>query len=536
MSNRSVFLPLLPAAALLWACGDSSTNNPPPPPPPPQGNVSAGAHTGAPAQLEVNSTVELTANVTSTNCNPTPTVVWSTSSGGTATVSNTGLVTAVAPGPVTITATAGGKSGTAEINVVAIPVAEVVLTPDAVTIANGRSHQVIATALDGAGEPIEGVEFTWSSDNASVTVDDNGLVTAATANSSAAITATADGINAAVVVSTVRPRLAFLWNDDSEATGNRSPDEWYSYNSLGGANSVSHGAGADGLYSAIFPGHEREANETEAIFVSGYDMDAGGYCNQSSWAATVLSIHCFDAGGNLANARWTAAHISSGALPGRFAYGWVSSGETSTNPSTAFRFNSSGMQSVGVRLGVGEYNISFEGLERTNNNQREAVIVNAYGSDAACQVSDWNLDGQQFANEMVIKIRCFDHGGTPIDSRFSVLLVEKPREGARLAFAVADEPTTPAYSPDNGAVLPTGDVTINRSGVGRYTVHFFGFYRSGDLKETFLISPVGDEPARCHVEGWADTDNPGGQTTVWVACSDPAGVARDVPFSLIGLQ
>lgn len=537
MSNRSLFLPLLPTAALLWACGDSSTNNPPPPPPPPpECTVSVVTVTGAPAELEVSASVQLDANVTSTNCTTTPTVSWSTSSNTIATVSNAGLVTAVSAGPVTITATAGGKSGTAEITVVPIPIAEVEITPAVITIGTGRSHQLVATALDAGGEPIDGVEFTWSSDNASVTVDGNGVITAVTPNAGAAITATADGISAATVVSTVRPRLAYLWNDDSDATGNRTPDESYSYNSTGSANSVTHPVGADGQYSAIFLGHEREANETEAIFVSGYDLDAGGYCNQASWASTVLNIRCFSAGGNLANANWTAAHISSGSFPGRFAYGWVSSGDVSTNPSTSFRFNSSGLRTASTRLGVGEYTVSFEGLARTSSTQREAVIVNAYGSEANCQVADWNLDGSLFENEMVIRVLCFDHGGTPVNSRFTVLMIERPREGARLAFAVADQPTTAAYSPDNGAVLPTGDVTINRPEVGRYTVHFFDFYRTGDLKETFLISPMGEEPAKCHVDQWADSDTPGGQTTVWVECSDPSGTPKDVPFSLIGLQ
>lgn len=532
MSNRlRITCSILPILATIVACSDSSTNNPPPD----ECTVSSVGVSGVPVQMTVGTTAQLTANVVSSNCTTAPTVAWSTSSDATATVNASGLVSAVAPGAVTITASVGGKSDDSQINVVGLPVAEVRLSPAVIVLALGRSHQLVAEAFDADGQPIEGVTFTWTSGTpGNVQVDDEGVVTGMVANSNAAIAATADGITGNAAVGVVRSRLAFLWNDDADAAGTRPADADYSYNSLGSANTISHSG--PGQYAATFGGQDRLAHETEAIFVSGYGLPGGGYCNQSSWTATSLSITCRNSAGVLANGNWTAAHISSAAFRGRMAYGWIPEGDVTADPSASYRFNSSGGQSVGIRLGEGVYNVSFEGLARSEDSQRESVIVNSYGSNANCQVGDWNLEGFLVPDEMVIQIRCFDAFGTPTNSRFTVLLVEQPREGARLAFALADEPTTPAYSPDNSKVLPTGNVTINRSGVGRYTVHFFGFHRSGDLKESFLISPVGSEPARCHVDQWADSDTPGGVTTVWVECSDVAGVAKDVAFSLLGIQ
>ena len=534
MPNQSKpILSVLPLMALLWACSDSPTDTPPPE----ECTVVAVGISGAVTELTVGATAQLTGNVTSSNCDPVPTVTWTTSSAAIATVSNSGLVTAVGLGEVTITAAAGGKSDNAVIEVTAIPIAEIRIAPENIKIAEGRGHQLVAEALDDGGETISGVTFTWSSDSpGDVEVDENGTVTGLTANGNATITATAEGVTGEATVEVVRSRLAFMWNHDADATGLHDPDSEYSYNSLAGVNTISHGAGNDGLYSATFGGQERVSPETEAIFVSGYDLAGGSYCNQWNWSETTLSLRCFDAAGNLANARWTAAHISATAFPGRFGFAWYSSPEASGNPSQTYSFNSSGGRILGVRMGEGVYRISFEGLKRSDDSQRESVIVNAYASQATCQVGGWNLTGDQVPDEMVIEVRCFGPDGAPMNSRFTVLLVEQPREDAQMVFALADQPTTAAYSPDNGAVLPTGDVTINRSAVGKYTVHFFGFHRTGDFEETFLISAVGDDPARCHVDQWANTSTPGGTTTVWVECFDPDGVAKDSPFSLLGLQ
>src|SRR5215208_7067694 len=67
--------------------------------------------------LVVGGSVQLTAITTDDAGNPVTgrTVTWTTSDAGMATVSPTGLVTGIAEGPVTVTATSESKSGAADV-------------------------------------------------------------------------------------------------------------------------------------------------------------------------------------------------------------------------------------------------------------------------------------------------------------------------------------------------------------------------------------------------------------------------------------
>jgi 3-hydroxybutyryl-CoA dehydrogenase len=108
-------------------------------------------------------------------------VAWSSDKPSVATVSGSGLVTAVALGSATITASAGGKSGTATITVVA-PAASVKVTPVFDTVATGGTVQYTAVPMDAAGNPLTGRTVYWSSSNATVaTITGTGLATAVAA-------------------------------------------------------------------------------------------------------------------------------------------------------------------------------------------------------------------------------------------------------------------------------------------------------------------------------------------------------------------
>lgn len=107
------------------------------------------------------------------------TVTWSSSNTGLATVSNTGVVTGVADGTVTISATSEGVTGTRNVVVSGAPlVATVTLTPGAQFRAVGQTLQLTQTSRAASGTIIPGTTATWSSSATGVaTVDANGLVT-----------------------------------------------------------------------------------------------------------------------------------------------------------------------------------------------------------------------------------------------------------------------------------------------------------------------------------------------------------------------
>src|SRR6266513_2640794 len=141
--------------------------------------VASVAVSPATAGLQVGQTVQLTAapkdsaGIALTG----RAVTWTSSNSAMATVSSSGLVKGVAPGTATITATSEGKAGSAAVTVTLVPVASVVVSPAAATVAVGQTVQLTATPQDSAGGTLTGRTVTWTSSNTSVaTVSSSGLV------------------------------------------------------------------------------------------------------------------------------------------------------------------------------------------------------------------------------------------------------------------------------------------------------------------------------------------------------------------------
>jgi len=127
------------------------------------------------------------------------TVEWKSDNELVATVSTTGLVTSKSVGSATITATAEGKSATAKVDVVPVPVASVVVSPTTASLLVGGTVTLTATTKDAAGADLTGRTITWSSDNESVATVNGGQVTAH-AVGTAHITATSEGKSAAATI------------------------------------------------------------------------------------------------------------------------------------------------------------------------------------------------------------------------------------------------------------------------------------------------------------------------------------------------
>jgi uncharacterized protein YjdB len=159
-------------------------------------------------------------------------ISWSSGSQAVATVSASGLVTAVAAGSATITALSEGKSGTSAITVSApAPVASVTVSPAAPTVQVGGSVQLTAVTRDANGTVLTGRAITWSSSLTTVaTVSGSGLVNALVAGA-ATITAasgSASGTAAITVIASPGPTTVFTedfesgslskWNESNSTT------------------------------------------------------------------------------------------------------------------------------------------------------------------------------------------------------------------------------------------------------------------------------------------------------------------------------
>jgi uncharacterized protein YjdB len=105
-------------------------------------------------------------------------VVWSTTNNTIATVSQQGLITGVAAGQTSVTATLGSINTTATVTVTAnTQLATVTLTPASLLEINlNQTSAVTATGKNSNGDIITGLVFTWSSTNNSLVTVNNGTV------------------------------------------------------------------------------------------------------------------------------------------------------------------------------------------------------------------------------------------------------------------------------------------------------------------------------------------------------------------------
>ena len=262
--NRTSFLAAALFAGLVWTigCGDAATEPPLSEAPRPT-TVSVSPAT---AQLDaLGGTVQLTAEVRDQNGNAMEgaAVSWAGSAAAVATVSASGLVTAVGDGTATITATAESASGSATVTV-AQEVGTVTVTPAADTMVAGATLRLAAEATDANGHAVAGADFDWaSSDTLVAVVDDAGLVTGVGAGE-AEVTATASGITgrAAVTVTENPDRAALValydatdggWNITTNWLSDRPLGTWYGVTTDGGGRVIELNLANNNLRESIPP-------------------------------------------------------------------------------------------------------------------------------------------------------------------------------------------------------------------------------------------------------------------------------------------
>ncbi len=123
-------------------------------------------------------------------------IAWSSTSPHVATVSNGGVVTALAVGATSIRAVVDGKSASGILDVSLAPVASVQVEPAVLTLVEGSQRLLGAVARDAAGRLLNERTATWTTTDASVaTVSAAGTLTAHSSGT-ATIRATIEGVTA----------------------------------------------------------------------------------------------------------------------------------------------------------------------------------------------------------------------------------------------------------------------------------------------------------------------------------------------------
>lgn len=204
---RGLFASCIAISLFLAACGGGDNGGTGP-----DNSVATVEVTPAAPGVVVGGTVQLSA-VTKISGGAIVTgraVSWSSLNTAVATVSQTGLVTAVSAGTAVIRATSESRSGETTVTVTAVPVATVVITPDSArtsaTLAVGDSLLLQIALSDAQGNALTGRQVTFQSSNAAVvSVSGAGLVKAVAAGGPVTITATSEGRTATAIFNAIKP-------------------------------------------------------------------------------------------------------------------------------------------------------------------------------------------------------------------------------------------------------------------------------------------------------------------------------------------
>jgi len=159
----------------------------------------------AASSLTVGQTEKATATLrdSSNNVVTGPAVVWTSSNASAATLTDSGMVTALAAGSTMISASTAGKTGTAPLAVTAtspVPVASVTVSPASATLQIGATVQLQVSAFDANNNVLTGRVVASSSANPAIaSVNSLGLVTGVSAGTTQ-ITVTSEGVSAVATI------------------------------------------------------------------------------------------------------------------------------------------------------------------------------------------------------------------------------------------------------------------------------------------------------------------------------------------------
>jgi uncharacterized protein YjdB len=162
--------------------------------------------------VQVGGTVTLTTVVTDPlgNVLPNRVVVYSSDNPAVATVTAQGVVSAMARGTARITATSDGRSTSAIVTVIDVPVATVQVVPSTADVLLGTSRALAAQARSASGVLLGNRTVTWTSGAPGIaTVNASGIVSGV-APGVAVIAASVDGITGFSTITVRAPVVATL--------------------------------------------------------------------------------------------------------------------------------------------------------------------------------------------------------------------------------------------------------------------------------------------------------------------------------------
>lgn len=233
-----------------------------------------------------------------------------------------------------------------------------------------------------------------------------------------------------------------------------------------------------------------------------------------------------------AAARSEGVQAGAPVLGNRLAYLWAQTASpplgTPYAPDKQRNYNGLGLANQVRRTATGAYLVTLGGMAKGATG-KETFIVTAYAqTKVRCFIAGWGDSG---AN-LNVGIGCVDFAGVPVDARFSLLMVGENSLAGRLAFAWANDPTSPQYTPDPSYSwnAPGNPITIIAPGQGTYLLDL-DVPGPGAGQDTYLVSAYGIPDAMCTLTGWVP-----GSGRVGVACFDGTGTLSDRTFDVLKIE
>jgi hypothetical protein len=383
-------------------------------------------------------------------------VTWTSGDPAIARVDNVGRVVGVGVGgPVAITASAGGKSGSANVSVETDtrfgyaladqPSATAPYAPDAAYRYNSRGGAVTITrsavgtysvtfaALGRSAADHDNVQVTayggasnfcelagWQGTGTDLVVD----VRCFTAAGAAAD----NGFTVLVIgAKDVAGRLGFLLSADPLASAPLDPAT--TYKTTAGPQ-IGLQRNAAGAFVVTFPGLGRVAAGSAAGMALMTAVGTGAErCYVANWDKPIgfVIAGCTQAGqaGAGVDSRFSVLWLELGRAGQRAGYAWAGAESSLVDyaPDTRFSLNSSGGPITAQRLGVGQYQLLFGGLGK-GAGATETVQLGAFGGrvpGAYCTINSWGNTG---ADDLLVALGCYGPTGIPADIRYDLLILQ----------------------------------------------------------------------------------------------------------------
>ena len=419
--------------------------------------------TGNVAGLTVGATSALTANITQTNCTNL-TVAWGSNDSSVVRIASSGVLSVLtAGGPVTITATANGVSGTIQLSTTFTLIAGDVRTglgwayqPNLGTYSSisgfeyNSNNSAVVFARSAIG--VYSATFTGlatqqgQADNVQVVAYGNGDVRCKLAGWGAAAAdmrvdvlcfdhngVAADAMYDVFLTGASALQGAFAFALAPSATAVRAfgaARTTYTANRA----AVPFVRSATGQYLVTFPG--LAAADGSPISFQVTAVGAGSaYCLvagfTNSGADVQLAVRCYGTGAVPADAQFSALMLGRGRSGARSGFLWADQEAAELNIAhqgkAAYTYSSSGTSGAAVtHTGTGTYLVAWPNLARTAASDRETMLVTALGSTAAapasvqavsCSVVGWQIGA------IAVTVACRDASGALVDAQFFIALL-----------------------------------------------------------------------------------------------------------------